>query len=570
MAKKYITKEFKIDKNSKIIPIDKVNQLDHDALKHNYAIYVYYGPKHIYIGQTKHFFNRHEEHVNNDRGSFINGDFKKVIVVFGRLVTKNSLDDIERKLIIYMHADREHKRKVVIENNTMGNTSPHYAEEDEVNSDLIKPLWENELFSKSYVLNKSLQSIKNSILYKYSPFKNLSNEQEKILNEVTKRPTNTIIEGLAGTGKTVLLTNIAAKLAKENLSAKVSVVVKTNWRKNAEKIFNSYGANNITVNTPYTICDHKDNYDFVIVDEAHRLTHYYPKGDNNVTTIFKDKSGNYSDQYTQLDFILQRSKKATILLYDPAQSIRPNDIPKARFNRILKNNGFQRYSLNGEYRIKISDVSYTAEDFINGIQSFLQISNKPFNSDVFKDYLKSGDVAYFGIVNSIHELFDYTERMRNYKLGSVNRVVAGYTKTWISNPKKDKVGNKFDWIESDPNDPHNVYKWKWNDTNENWVSRDTEDQIGSIHAVQGIDLNYVGVIVSTDIDVNDNKIIGVESNYKDQMGKFIKDKPNPEGFNSFIKDIYYVLLTRGINGIRVYFENKKLEKYFKKFMGIDK
>ena len=114
MAKKYITKEFKIDKNSKLIPIDKVNQLDHDALKHNYAIYVYYGPKHIYIGQTKHFFNRHEEHVNNDRGSFVNGDFKKVIVVFGQLVTKNSLDDIERKLIIYMHADRDHSRKVVI------------------------------------------------------------------------------------------------------------------------------------------------------------------------------------------------------------------------------------------------------------------------------------------------------------------------------------------------------------------------------------------------------------------------------------------------------------------------
>lgn len=54
------------------------------------------------------------------------------------------------------------------------------------------------------------------------------------------------------------------------------------------------------------------------------------------------------------------------------------------------------------------------------------------------------------------------------------------------------------------------------------------------------------------------------------MGKFIKDKPNPEAFNSFIKDIYYVLLTRGINGIRVYFKNKKLEKYFKKFVGITK
>lgn len=563
MVRKYITKEFKINKNSKLTPIDNLDPIEQKALEQNYAIYIYYGPKHIYIGQTKHFQIRHHEHVENDKGSFINGDFKKVIVVFGQLVTKNSLDDIERKLIIYMHADREHRRKTVIENRTMGNTSPHYAEEDEVN-DLIKSLWENELLPKGYVQHKELQPIKNSILYKYSPFKNLSNEQERILNEVTTHPSNTIIEGLAGTGKTVLLTNIAAKLASEYPNAEISVVVRTNWRKNAQNIFRSYGTNNITVNTPNIICEHNKKYDFVIVDEAHRLTRYYSKG-NHTAKLFSDES---SRKYTQLDFIIKRSKRATILLYDPAQSIRPNDIPKARFNQITTENKFQHYSLNNEYRINISNTNYNAEDFINGIQSFLQISNKPFNSKAFRDYLTSGDAAYFGIVDSIHELFDYTEKMRNCDLGSINRVVAGYTRPWISNPKKDKTGNTFDWVENNINDPDNPYKWKWNDKEESWASRKTENQIGSIHAVQGVDLNYVGVIISTDIDIINNRIVGVESNYADQMGKFIKSKPNPEGFNSFIKNIYYVLLTRGINGVRVYFENKRLEKYFKKFVGI--
>lgn len=574
MIKKYITKEFKIDpkNDSELIPSEKISQLDMEALKHNYAIYIYNGPQNIYVGQTKHFLSRHKEHVHNDKGSFINGDFKKVIVVFGQLVTKNSLDDIERKLIIYMHADRVHKRRVTIENGTMGNTSPHYAEENEVDSDLIKPLWENELFSKKYVLNKELKLIKDSILYKYSPFKNLSSEQEKILSKVTEHPTNTIIEGLAGTGKTVLLTSIAANLSKKYPDKEISVVVKTNWRKNAQDIFDSYNAKNITVNTPFTICRDSKNYDYVIVDEAHRLTRYYPKGNNLMTPIFKDKNGNYSDKYTQLDFILRHSNKATILLYDPAQAIRPNDIPKNKFDLIIEKNKFHHYSLNGEYRINIKHAPYNAEDFINGIQSFLQISNKPFNNDVFKDYLIKGDDAYFGIVNSIHELFEYTGRMRNYKSAPINRVVAGYTRPWISKIKKDKTGknlnlDKFDWIEQDP-DNHLVYKWKWNDTEENWASRDTQDQIGSIHAVQGIDLNYAGVIISTDIDVIHNKIVGVEANYADKMGTFIKSKPNPEAFNTFIKNIYYVLLTRGVNGVRVYFENKRLEEYFKKFAGI--
>ena len=575
IMKKYITKEFKIDKdnNGELIPTEKLSQLDMDALKHNYAIYIYKGSKNIYVGQTKHFLNRHKEHVHNDKGSFINGDFNKVIVIFGQLVTKASLDDIERKLIIYMHADYSHRRQVVIENGTMGNSSPHYSEEDEVNSNLIKPLWENELFQKKYVLNKELHFIKDSILYKYSPFKNLSVEQKTILDNVVESSNNTVIEGLAGTGKTVLLTSIAAKLAKKFPNKKIAVVVKTNWRKNAQDIFSSYNAKNITVKTPFTICRDRINYDYIIVDEAHRLTHYYPKGNNLMTSIFKDENGNYSDRYTQLDFILNLANKATILLYDSAQAIRPNDIPRDRFRNIIRENNFQNYSLTGEYRINISNTSYHAEDFINGIQSFLQINNQPFNPDVFKDYLVSGDDAYFGIVNSIHALFEYTEEMRNYKPSSINRVVAGYTRPWISKIKKDKTGkninlNKYDWIEDNPNDLSNPYKWKWNDTEENWASRDTEDQIGSIHAVQGIDLNYVGVIISSDIDVVNNKIVGVEANYEDKMGTFIKSKPNSKAFDSFIKNIYYVLLTRGVNGIRIYFENKRLEEYFKKFVGI--
>lgn len=58
-------------------------------------------------------------------------------------------------------------------------------------------------------------------------------------------------------------------------------------------------------------------------------------------------------------------------------------------------------------------------------------------------------------------------------------------------------------------------------------------------------------------------------NYYDNYGKFKKNDPHPLQFDRFVKNIYYVLLTRGIDGIRVYFEDKKVEKAFKKFMGIN-
>lgn len=565
--KKYITKEFKIRQHDsgELIPVTPLNSKDKTALHQNNVIYIYDGPKHVYVGQTKHFYKRSKQHAANDKGSFIDGGFKKVIAVYGQLVTGDSLDDIESKLITYMHADKENKH-VLIENGTMGNYSPRYGQEAEVNSDLIAPLWQ-ELYSKKYVINPKLRKIKNSILYKYSPFKDLSLEQYKILNEITLHPHNSIINGLAGTGKTVLLTNLAARLSQKYSSAKIAVVVKPNWKKNAQNIFKSYNAKNITVTTPFSICNNKTQYNFIIVDEAHRLTRYYPKGNNLMQKIFKDEHGQYSDKYTELDFILKLAKQATILLYDPSQAIRPNDIPKERYQEIIKKHNFTQYDLNKEYRINIKSEDYTSKDYINGIRSFLQLDTQKFNPAVFRSYLTTGDDAYFGIVDSIQDLFDYTNRMRNYDPSSVNRVVAGYSRPWVSKPKKDKKtgknvnAGKFDWVEGN-------HHWKWNDTQENWAYRDTENQIGSIHAIQGVDLNYVGVIISTDIDIVDGKIVGVEENYQDSMGKFVKDNPNQEAFNTFIKDIYYVLLTRGIDGIRVYFENKRLEQYFKKLMGI--
>lgn len=90
----------------------------------------------------------------------------------------------------------------------------------------------------------------------------------------------------------------------------------------------------------------------------------------------------------------------------------------------------------------------------------------------------------------------------------------------------------------------------------------------SIHAISRIDLNYAGVIVSKDINYVNGKVIGNQDNYLDANGTFKKEDNNPEQFTEFIKNIYYVLLTRGINGVRVYFEDPSMREYFYEYMGI--
>ena len=173
--------------------------------------------------------------------------------------------------------------------------------------------------------------------------------------------------------------------------------------------------------------------------------------------------------------------------------------------------------------------------------------------------IKNKEDAYFGIVNSIAELFDYLDNMEAFSSQTVNRVIAGYTRPWIS--KKDK--SLFDWVEGD-------HQWKWNSTNKNWINKpNSRSEIGCIHSVQGVDLNYVGVIISNDIEIIDGELHGNIINYKDENGKFAKADFSQKGFDDYIKNIYYVLLSRGISGIRVYFEDKKMEKYFKKFMEIE-
>ena len=98
---------------------------------------------------------------------------------------------------------------------------------------------------------------------------------------------------------------------------------------------------------------------------------------------------------------------------------------------------------------------------------------------------------------------------------------------------------------------------RWNSTYEDWVKKpNSEKEIGSIHAIQGYDLNYSGVIVGNDITVKDGKIVAVPENYKDIGGTPLKEGFNLSELTEYILNIYYVLLSRGIDGCAVYFEDK--------------
>ena len=94
------------------------------------------------------------------------------------------------------------------------------------------------MFQKGWVTTKKLDDIRTRELVKYSPIKKLTDEQGALISEIIHNPDkNYVINGDAGTGKTVLLTHLVASMLKNRKDARIGVVVQPNWEKTGASIF---------------------------------------------------------------------------------------------------------------------------------------------------------------------------------------------------------------------------------------------------------------------------------------------------------------------------------------------
>ncbi|EEI66565.1 DUF2075 domain-containing protein, partial [Limosilactobacillus reuteri] len=378
MSKKYVFKEFKINRVSERpepLKNDEIGLKDQKRLEKGDTIYIYFGKSHSYVGQTKQFLKRYKQHYMA-QSKFDLRNYKCVVMSFGQLINQLSLDDIENQLITYIAADGKHN-EVLSDNSTLGNSIIPYPQQDQVKSDFITPFW-HELYTHNYVHTPDIETVRQSVLFKYSPFHELSEIQAQIIQEIVNDTRNNfVINGMAGTGKTVMLTNLAAVLSKKNPNKKVAVIVKANWKKTAKRIFKTYGKSNIAVYTAVKFIQAEEDYDFVIIDESHRLRRYYSKSQNTLNTIFRlppkvaeERGVNYDVGANELEKIVKRSKQI-VLMYDPSQQIRPGDITMEQFNNITHK--FKHFYLPTEYRINIPEKSgkyrraYTGENYIKGI-----------------------------------------------------------------------------------------------------------------------------------------------------------------------------------------------------------
>ncbi|MFG0236221.1 DNA/RNA helicase domain-containing protein [Brevibacillus porteri] len=530
-------------------------------LTSGFVTYIYYNldKKTVYVGQTKQFWERHNQHIHDNDCHFHNGEFDNCLIIYNaNIFTESHTKDLEFMIINHMVAEID-TTKFKMYNRNNGQPQPNYKDHNILEQEVFARLWGKELFNENLVRTKELKKIRQKILFKYSPFTQLSNQQSEIEDKIVKDPSNKyLIHGGAGTGKTVLLMSLMFRLVNDNPDKKIGLVTTSNLINKFNRILSQLNLKKklTFVRAGKLIEDARKNnlkFDIILIDEAHRLQRYYPKGHPESKKHFNKNLPEINEIH-----MLEEITNGLVLFYDRFQSIRPQDILRSDFIQQTKN--YVNDALDKQYRIKGNGL-FSGDDYIKGILSALDIDNDTdFNSDVFT--YRNID-SYFGIVKSITDLFEYTEEIDFFHADNTNRVIAGYTREWVSKPTAPhNKGVKredfpYDWIEGEN-------KWRWNNQYEKWVEiESTKKEIGSIHAIQGADIDYVGVIIGKDIQVGENgKLIAVRKNYKDIGGTPLINDFNEEDFTRYVLNIYYVLLTRGISGCRVYFEDPKVRKYF--------
>ncbi len=105
-----------------------------------------------------------------------------------------------------------------------------------------------------------------------------------------------------------------------------------------------------------------------------------------------------------------------------------------------------------------------------------------------------------------------------------------------------------------------------------WIlAPESVNEVGCIHTCQGLEMDYVGVIVGPDLIVRDGKVITnperrakTDSSLKGYK-KYFKDDPEAAAkkADAIIKNTYRTLMTRGMKGCYVYFTDQETAEYFK-------
>lgn len=350
-----------------------------------------------------------------------------------------------------------------------------------------------------------------------------------------------VIKGGPGTGKSVVAVNLLVEITRRKLLTQYvskNAAPRAVYTNNLAGSFSKVLISNMFIGSSGFYKKGANQFDTLIVDEAHRLN---------------AKSGLYgTDGENQIKEIINAAR-CTVFFIDEDQRVTLKDI--GTVDEIRKwadraNAEFHEMELSSQFRCSGSDGYMAWLDHVLQIRETANTTLEPLEYE-FKVFSSPNDLR--------EAIFEKN------KINNKARMVAGYCWEWDSR-KDDSI--------YDVSLPEFGFGMKWNLTTDGslWiVSPKSVNEIGCIHTCQGLEVDYIGVIIGPDLLYREEKVLTQpaaraksDSSIKGYK-KLLAEKPEEgkELIRAVIKNTYRTLMTRGMKGCYVYCVDKELGEYLK-------
>ena len=349
-----------------------------------------------------------------------------------------------------------------------------------------------------------------------------------------------IVQGGPGTGKSVLAVNLLMHFI--TCACNTAYVTKNSAPRQAFlSILSGNRAENIAdinqlFRSPFGLSQVPSNsYDCLIIDEAHRL----------VKKMYGDWTGE-----NQVKECIKASLLSVFLL-DEDQAVTTKDIGSVQeISKWCKELGStvimrEETKLFSQFRCNGSDA------YIQFIDALLQRKKETIHISLQE-------------LNYDFRIFDNPSQMREALRGKNKnnkaRMVAGYCYDW--NVKNHRGDVDIDLPGG--------FQAKWNLENDKiWaINPRSFEEVGCIHTAQGLEFDYVGVLIGKDLTFDKKSgtiVVNKLAISRDDKSSGIRGT-NDEDARRLILNTYKTLLTRGQKGCYVYCEDDALREYFKEMI----
>jgi len=351
-----------------------------------------------------------------------------------------------------------------------------------------------------------------------------------------------ICKGGPGTGKSVIAVQLLAELTQRGqlvqYVSKNSAPRQVYAAKLKGKIKKSSVDNMFKGSGAYTAAA-KNRFPTLIVDEAHRLN---------------EKSGMFHNQGENQIKEVIHAAKCSVFFIDESQRVTIADIGSGEE---IKKRADAEHS-------EVTEMELVSQFRCNGSNGYLAWVDDLLEIRKTANYTLEGlDYDVF-LCNTPQELKE--KIVEKNKTNNRSRILAGYCWDW---PKEERRNTNY----------HDIQigdfgiSWNLDDGQAFALSESSVNEAGCIHTTQGLEFDYVGVIIGDDLRYDKKKKCIITDFTRrastDQSLKGIKklNKENPEKARAIadeiIKNTYRTLITRGMKGCYIFCTDTDLREYIR-------